>query len=1472
MSTANAGVVSGFDPGYYIRAAAKGGPAEGKETKQLGGYYTNAAQKGEPAGRWAGKGLEALGIEAASEVTEEVLLKVLAQEHPETGEQLGRAPRQYKSYVQILGPMLAREPEATAERVAELEKQAARECRSTPPYRDMTTTFVKSVSILHASIRESERLARLSGDVRGSEYWQAREAEFSEALQLANLAGLQQLQELGGYTRTGYHGKPVEGRNPGRYEKANLVVASFLQGSNRNGDCHDHIHNLIARMAETVSDGKWRTVDGIAVREALPDVASAMSTTIESELSRRFGVEWADREDGKGREIKGITREMIDEFSTRAQQVDAKTVENVRKEEARLGRELSEREVFVQRDKAWDQTRQGKDVGVIDMDRLYAKMNAKLGGALSAIAPQVSGMQGPGSGSEATEVRVPAARAQRDSMRMALQRVQATGSTWTRGGLMKEMSSCAATWTMPADDALRLVAEMTDRALRGEVGQVECHDAPEWPRLPDSLRASDGQSVYTRPNSTRYSTGVQISTEQRLVQSAAVRGGPQVEAGRSAEYLGTDAPTLEAHLLDRAEESREITLANGLRLDQAAALHHVLTSDRIAEVLTGAAGAGKSTVAAFCAEMWPELTGCPVVGVTPSQASRNVLANMGMQAHNFADFLGHLPGDRGARGAITLEPGSLIWIDEGSMLSTQDMADICRHAVDSGCKVVISGDQEQLTAVEGGGGMMLLARTQGSVQLGTPLRFSQDWERDASLQLRAGNVDVLQEYESHGRIRGGERQEVLDGVRREYVASYIKGDDTVCIAKSNALCAELSMQIRDDLIHLGYVNPENTTQLSNGSWFSRGDLLINTKNDYDAPVPIANGDTLKVVGVKGDKALVAKLVEDGDGKHFGEEFTYPTEKIVANCDLGYVITGHDSQGSTVDYAHPIIVGDEDRQWYYVAMSRGRHGNTTHVVTPVRQADPVPGVVASPSVARYEKAEREWSGIPEEPKTDKELKAEKALEDEGRIRDKIAVVSDVMERDGSQMSAIETHQKELSLADHLGILHVTLDGETKAVRDDRYAALVREVLPEKLHDAKSNTGTWLYRTLRQAENSGLDARTVLERAVSGRSFDGLRDHLAGLKSWIEKDNGAMVPVPRHGWSGTIEKTGDPDKDRYLAEVAQAMDERMERLGVYAAKTEPLWAARALGPVPEGDKEKGEWQDKAATISAYREVHGYSNEVDAIGPEPVNSPDAQQLWHTAFACLAPKEGFDPRGMSDGSLLNMRNSYKAETAWAPRYVDKELAQVRISADEHTTKTIRAEAESELARENKDLETARRHEEIAAHSRGAAKFQRDHEARLEAAQVSRVNWEQNVKYPLANALAADTEYRSRYPDAELEPLKSAEPAPLTPEERQELEPVDVEAYQAPAWLADVAERARQAEEKIADRESMQAPTDREDEFEDAWPARARDEREAILRPPVPDIPAAPEVTRLAAERAAGASPDLSGPEPTIEDFEVSA
>src|SRR5258708_17178824 len=124
----------------------------------------------------------------------------------------------------------------------------------------------------------------------------------------------------------------------------------------------------------------------------------------------------------------------------------------------------------------------------------------------------------------------------------------------------------------------------------------------------------------------------------------------------------------------------------------------------------------------------------------------------------------------------------------------------------TGGKVCVTGDHQQLAAVESGGGMMLAASHLGYTQLSVPVRFDEEWERDASLRLRMGDQSALEDYDEHGRITGGPREEVFALARRAYVAGRLAGDDTLLIACTREDCRGLSRQIRDDLGHLGLVH------------------------------------------------------------------------------------------------------------------------------------------------------------------------------------------------------------------------------------------------------------------------------------------------------------------------------------------------------------------------------------------------------------------------------------------------------------------------------------------------------------------------------------------------------------------------------------------------------------------------------------------------------------------------------------------
>jgi hypothetical protein len=1445
-------VAKGYDLGYVWKNQAQ---KEREPERGAGGYYISAAQVGDPPGRWWGPGAKAVGFIAGQVVERKPYDAVYQQRDPATGEKLGRARGSYLKFTDHLARLQAAEPHATAERLIELEREAAKATRQPAAYTDVTISFSKSISVLHASIRENVRRARLAGDERAGAYWAGREQRFQEILHSANWAALEYLQTWAGVTRTGYHGTRVDGQEPGRFEQAGLIVTSWLQGTSRDGDPQDHIHNQIARITRTFSDGKWRAHDTASLRAVLGALQGIAATSVECELTREFGVEWVPRPDGRGNEIEGVTRAQMDAYSTRTVAVHEKERELAQAWERKNGRAPNSRELLHIANDATLQSRKGKDAGEIDWDSLAQHWDATLGGELAGIASAVSNLRGSGepaprSGQElgGPEPGPPSRQAQERALAKALVLVSEKHPAWTRHDLLKQLALVipGRTRHMDAESAQELLLGLAEEAISGRVGKVVCLEAPEWPRLPASLRrVLDGRSVYTRPGVARYATAAQLSMEEKLLAQAQAQAAPRLTREQAAQRLGASPALLQAQLRDHAQQAREQVTRGGLRLDQAAAIWHALTSPRTVEVITGPAGTGKTRVLAAAARAW----GGPVVGTATSQNATNELRAAGVAvAANSTKLIA---------GIQSVHPGSLILVDEGSMVSISHLAALVDHAARNGCKLVLAGDQEQLAAVEGGGAMMLLTGKLGYVQLAEPVRFTAGWERDASLRLRQGDPTALDDYDRHGRIRGAPPDEAMDQAAKAYVASYLAGRDVILTAADWNRCRELSMRIRDDLIHLGLVDSTNAVKIAEGAEASVGDLVICRGNDHrlqagEAGRALANGDVLRIEAITPTGIMARRMLgpdpTTGQRRFTERAFHYPGYQA---CDLAYAVTGHAAQGGTVHTGITLATGGEDRQWLYAALTRGTDNNIVFVsTTPAKVADPAPGTRKAPELDRYERLRQERAGY---------LPPRRPAAPPGGPdpREPIAVLAGILDRDGGQLSATATRQRNLANADHLAVLGAIWAAETTQAHDARYHDLVMAALPENYRQELSHQARWLYRTLRSAELAGLDPAQVARDAIACRDLAGARDLAAVVDARIRQRVYPLLPQPQRPWSQRVPELAKPDRQAYLAGVAAMMDGRKQRLGQHAAEHAPAWAVKALGPVSEDPADRQDWEQKAASVGAYREMYGYRHPEDPIGPEPSHDcPDQRAAWHEAFLALGPADGPDVRAMPDGRLWLIRDTYAAETAWAPPHVGKELHLVRLGAANADLDATREDAETQAARKAGDLERAGRHRAWAASYRAMRDRYQAQEQFFDQATTDREQWEHATEHTRRLAVASDAELRRRYPDQKIERLRSAEPEAPSDTQREELTLVPDKAIgEMAAWLRDLSAQQQAFREKLGERQALTVPSEDPD-FEDlghAFPAWNPPEKDAILQPPKPEITPSDKILELAREPEAG-------------------
>jgi hypothetical protein len=81
--------------------------------------------------------------------------------------------------------------------------------------------------------------------------------------------------------------------------------------------------------------------------------------------------------------------------------------------------------------------------------------------------------------------------------------------------------------------------------------------------------------------------------------------------------------------------------------------------------------------------------GRPVVGITPSRSAATPWPPGVAESYNTAQFLGHLPGQRGGRGPLDIAEGALLLVGESSMIPIPGLVALAgaRNA-----KMVLAGD------------------------------------------------------------------------------------------------------------------------------------------------------------------------------------------------------------------------------------------------------------------------------------------------------------------------------------------------------------------------------------------------------------------------------------------------------------------------------------------------------------------------------------------------------------------------------------------------------------------------------------------------------------------------------------------------------------------------------------------------------------------------------------------------------------
>ena len=661
-----------------------------------------------------------------------------------------------------------------------------------------------------------------------------------------------------------------------------LIMAVFPQATSREDDPQLHSHVVVSGKV-LAPDGRWLALDGHYLKKKQRALGGLYQSVLRAELSSRYGVAWGPIENGQA-EIEGVPVELLDAFSKRTAQVDECLAEKVDEFRQREGRDPTRWERAALTREAAQDTRQTKTH--LSPDQLsghWRDQAHELGWTPErlTVAVRESGQR-----LTAPEPLVLGA---------VVDQLSTRGSTWTRADVLQAV--CDQAVPVPGitgDRWAAIVESACDRVVDA------CRSVDSETRGP--RRASDGRSIWLSPIESHLTTDGVLAQEERILTYA-------LEA--------QDTPAQPSATIER----------EGLDVMQAHAAAAVAGHDPLVLVV-GPAGTGKTTMLRVAAEDL-RTNQRQVFAVAPTaKAAKVLLDETGIASATVAKLLHEWRRPEPSRDC-RLPASSTLIVDEAGMLGTGNLDELTRLATARRWRLVLVGDPRQLHAVGRGGMFDELCRTGRVHQLATIHRFRHAWERQASLHLRVGNADALDQYFQHHRVAAGTFDSITADIAQQWLELTDAGRTVAVVAETNDHVDALNRAIQTARRARRGLGPA-TTRIAGGEAVNVGDIVVTRRNDRrittDRQESVRNRDrwTVRAVGPNGSLTVSH---EHGHGTA-----VLPADYVGEHVRLGYAATAHGHQGDTVDVSLTVITAATTHRSLYVGATRGRDANQLLVVT------------------------------------------------------------------------------------------------------------------------------------------------------------------------------------------------------------------------------------------------------------------------------------------------------------------------------------------------------------------------------------------------------------------------------------------------------------------------------------------------------------------------------------------------------------
>lgn len=930
---------------YYISETVSA-DEQREQGQELGDYYNVS---GNPPGLWMGSGIEALGV---SGNVSEAQMKALYGEglHPDadriiaeciaagdTRKQAMRAAklgRKYMTFVEKdtpFGRKLNEELETferlhhrapNAKERAELRgKAGAVHFRSehgrSPASKEELGRFIKE----QEGGKQRNAVAGydlvFSAPKSVSVLWGLGDDGVRKLVEQAHVQALTEtlewLEQKAAMTRTGTNGIAQEDIAGG------LIATRFRHYSNRLGQAMLHDHLVVSNKVQG-RDGKWRALDGQLLFMQGVAASELYNQRVVEGVCERFGLRAEAREVTPGKrpvmEIAGIGLDLMEAHSGRAISIKERTVELVEEYRERHGYEPSAKALFAITQQATLDTRPDKEAAkpLSDLRDEWRQQAIEAFGA-----KRIDGLL------DTARAAAAQARPSADAVphldidtavREVLETVSDHRSVWGRRQVLAE----ARRWVLQATTGAAPGGDLADRITDRVLGTQSIDITP--PDLNPAfapLTRDDGSSIYRRRESELYTSAAVLAAEDRIVAAARTRVIPAVS---SEVYAAVEAAYQEANpnrRLDAGQRALARTFA---------------TSERLVAAGIGPAGAGKTTAMKVAADA-VRASGGRVIGMGPSaRAAAELSAGLEAPAFVVHDWLGARERAKAGKRIgpeYALDSGDVIIVDEAGMAGSKRLAAVIAEAERAGALVRLIGDPFQLSAVESGGALRLLANTTDVVELESVHRFRTPGEAAASLTLRNGEPDTAWTwYLGNSRVVAGTREQMVHQIFVDWQGDIEAGRTALMMADDNASVAELNALAQAYRMGAGQLDTSRTVAVREGVEAHRGDLVVTRKNARTNLLR-SGKDFVK----NGDQWMITSVLDNGDVEvrhtDHGGRTVLPADYVGKYVELGYASTGHRGQGATVDTGSGLLTRRTARESAYVQTTRGRQENRLYVV-------------------------------------------------------------------------------------------------------------------------------------------------------------------------------------------------------------------------------------------------------------------------------------------------------------------------------------------------------------------------------------------------------------------------------------------------------------------------------------------------------------------------------------------------------------